>query len=196
MQPMNKQSDQIIQKEYELLYNQLFDLFFSTHKIRFSLGHLLERSKGSMNDCISSVLKLITTEPVHLNFTEDGFCPFKNEPFLVIPYDKMSSMQLVLIQEIIRHCKTSKNYMACSRMGVGSSVFMLETSGSDRPLDVAVVLFGLYQLISMSSQNRKQQVDVYNIMTQRLMKSVLIPPESLLEAQSLCDEFDMEQKKQ
>ena len=112
-----------------------------------------------------------------LNFTEDGFCPFKNEPFLVIPYDKMSSMQLVLIQEIIRHCKTSKNYMACSRMGVGSSVFMLETSGSDRPLDVAVVLFGLYQLISNSNQNKKQQVDVYNIMTQRLMKSVLIPPE-------------------
>lgn len=178
------------QENFEMLYDEFLNSFFDKHNIKRTLGILFNRSKNSVNDCISSVLKQICTESVQLNFTEHGFCPFKNEPFLTIPFEKMSQDQLLLVHNAIKHCDASKHFMACSQMGMGASIFMLENSHSQRHVEISIVLLGLYQLIKSSSDKVTQKIDVYNVMTQRLLKSVRVNPELMIQAQALCLEYD------
>lgn len=172
------------------LYNDLFDSFFDANNIKRSMGILFQRKKNSVSDCISTVLRRIATDPVQLNFSEQGFCPFKNEPFLTITYDLMTKGQLENAVKILKHCDAEKKFVACSQMGVGASIFMLENESFHRHLDISLVMLGLYQLIVTSKQGIRQKVDVYNVMIQRLLKSVNVKPEAVLRARALCAEFD------
>jgi len=175
-----------LKDEYESIMNAIFEEFFDVENIKRTMGLFFNRVNNSFVECISTILTCLCTTAVNLNFTEHGFCPFKNEPFLLIPYDKMTAKQLKVIKQALCHCDASKNFLSCSQMGMGASIFMLENYNYERRLDTSLIMFGLYQLVKSSKNSIHSKLDVYSVMIQRLHKSVSISPESVLMARKLC----------
>ena len=168
----------------------VFDHFFDRSNIKNTMGIIINRASSNVVECVGSILACLCSNAVTLNFTEYGFCPFKSEPFLIIPYEKMNSTQLNIIKQALNHCDAGKHFLSCSQMGLGSSIFMVENFKFDRRIDVSLVMLGLYQLIQQSSHPTHSKIDVYNIMTQRLLRSVSVTPEAVLKARELCLEQD------
>tara|TARA_B100001758_G_scaffold205885_1_gene186355 strand:+ start:11017 stop:11619 length:603 start_codon:yes stop_codon:yes gene_type:complete len=186
----NTMERSLLNEEYESILNTLFDEFFGIDNIKHTMGLLFNRVNNSLVECISSILTCLCSNVVNLNFTEHGFCPFKNEPFLLIPYDRMNMRQLQVVKQALIHCDTTKHFISCSQMGMGSSIFILENYKFERRLDVSLVMLGLYQLISTSKRSIHHKADVYSVMVQRLLKSVSVSPECVLRARKLCKQYD------
>ena len=180
----------LLDEEYASILESLFEEFFDAVNIKRTMGLFFNRVNNNIVECISSVLTCLCSEVVNLNFTEHGFCPYKNEPFLMIPYDKMSKRQLEIIRKALVHLDTKKHFVSCSQMGMGASIFILENSLFQRRLDVSLVMLGLYQLISTSKSSIHNKADVYSVMIQRLLKSVTVSPECVLKGRMLCKEYD------
>tara|TARA_B100001540_G_scaffold284144_1_gene276201 strand:- start:6995 stop:7573 length:579 start_codon:yes stop_codon:yes gene_type:complete len=181
---------QTSRETYESLYTSVVDSFFAEANIKRTLGILFHRTRSVVDDCMGMVLKRLCSDTVQLNLTEHGFCPFKQDPFIFIPFEHMLKDQLLLLQQVIRYCESNQGFTACSQMGMGTSIFVLESNEVRQQVDGAVLLFGLYQLIHDSDHSIKQKTDVYNILTQRLLKSVSMQPEVIIRSQQLCAQFN------
>lgn len=192
---MQEQTD-LTKQSYRALYNSVHDAFFAEANIKRTLGILFHRTRSVVDDCMGMVLKRLCNDHVQLNFTEHGFCPFKQDAFIMIPFELMLKEQLLLLQQVIHHCEGNQGFTACSQMGMGTSIFVLEQDDIKRQVDGAVLLFGLYQLIHESKHSVKQKTDVYNILTQRLLKSVAMQPEVIIQSQRLCANFHATQNPQ
>ena len=183
-----RQSDEF-EAEFLDLYSQVLNAFFDKTNISQTMNILLSNCKTSVHDCVSTVLRKMCVEPVRLSFTEHAFCPFVNEPLMLVPYHKMTRTQLEAIDAALQHCKQSHKFTACSHMGIGYSVYMTCKQTHCKHVDISFVLLGLYILITTSSKAHKPPLDIYNVMTQRLLKSVTVSPEAIMTAQQLCGEY-------
>lgn len=184
----------VLQEEFVELRDSLFEAFFTDKHVTRTMSILIHENKTKIEDCISTVLTCMCTEPMHLIFDESSFCPFQSQPLLCIPYDHMTRAQLSLIKSFLVHCSRSKHFVACSHMGVGTRVFSSNTTNMKKFVDTSNVLFALYKLIHNSSKTKKQKIDVYNVMTQRLFKSANISPEAIIKARALCAEYQQTEK--
>ena len=126
---------------------------------------------------------------VAINLSQRGFVPYKQEPLLVIPYTSMTPAQLQIVYESTQLCKQNSEYTSCSQMGGGVSVFMTTPTHMEKTKSLikpALVMYGLYVLLKMNTNNESQHSKLYSILIQRLTHNTHILPEEILESRAMC----------
>lgn len=187
--PRARLPQNLYEEHFQDMYHCLMQYFFDKDNISRSMTLLMSCDMTPSDDSISKILYTMCTSKVGVNLSQGGFVPFKAEPLLIIPYDKMTPKQLKIIHEAIMLCKSNYEYTSCSQMGGGVSIFLNEPESIGDSLCIiqpALVMYGLYVVLKENTGSRVQHSKLYSILIQRLTHNTHILPEEVQECKELC----------
>lgn len=168
--------------------NNLFKEFFSKETIVNTLHVILTTNKCESTDPILNFLLQLIKLPVCFALTDIGYAPFRNDTTIIIPYDRMSRLQLFTLHEFAVDMKKSSEYVSSVQMG-GGLYFRNTLDIKKYFIDPSLVLFASNVLIRNSVPNVGNKQNISNLIIQRVLSAVNVSRDKVAEAEELSRDF-------
>ena len=167
---------------------QIRDSFFSRESIVGSVKHCIKSLSHYTDDPLVSFANVAIQKPVCFTVTTQGLCPFEDNVRIMIPYDAMSTAQLVVIQRLMTSGGAKHEFMNCSHQNGDFSV----TAVCDRRavhVDPCLVIFGIFSLVRTAAAVRKLDAQtILSVMQQHIISTLCLHQHQLQAAWRLMQE--------
>jgi len=169
---------------------QIRDSFFSRESIVGSVKHCIKSLSHYTDDPLVSFANVAIQKPVCFTVTTQGLCPFEDNVRIMIPYDAMSTAQLVVIQRLMTSGGAKHEFMNCSHQNGDFSV----TAVSDRrcvSVDPCLVIFGIFSILrSAADAHGLDAHTILSVMQQHIISTVSLHQHQLQTAWRYIHEAD------
>ena len=145
------------------------DAFFGEDSIERTAHACVHSLSLVVSDPLTIFGNVAIQYPLNCTLTTDGFCPFRADYRIAIPYTSMSAAQLELMREIAAHVSGSRASINCKHTNGTFSVSMAREDATVYA-EAATVLFGINVLIIRAVGAQRIAVDsVLNVTQQHIM---------------------------
>ena len=169
---------------------QIRDSFFSRESIVGSVKHCIKSLSHYTDDQLVSFANVAIQKPVCFTVTTQGLCPFEDNVRIMIPYDAMSTEQLVVIQRLMATGGAKHEFMNCSHQNGDFSV----TAVSDRrcvSVDPCLVICGIFSILrSAADAHHLDSHTILSVMQQHIVSTVSLHQHQLQTAWRYIHEAD------
>jgi hypothetical protein len=150
------------------------DAFFGKDSIQRTAHACVYSLSLVVSDPLTIFGNVAIQYPLNCTLTTDGFCPFRADYRIAIPYASMSAAQLELMREIAAHISGSSASINCKHTNGTFSVSMAREDATVYA-DAATVLFGINVLIIRAVGAKRIAVDsVLNVTQQHIMATTAL----------------------
>ena len=174
--------------------SQIRDSFFSRESIVGSVKHCIKSLSHYTDDPLVSFANVAIQKPVCFTVTTQGLCPFEDNVRIMIPYDAMSTEQLVVIQRLMATGGAKHEFMNCSHQNGDFSV----TAVCDRRavhVDPCLVIFGIFSILrSAADAHHLDAHTILSVMQQHIVSTVSLHQHQLQTAWKYIHEAERAQQ--
>lgn len=150
-----------------------YDEFVSTitedSRICQILHILISSMVNYVEDPIAHVAIKFLKEKINIVFLHQGVSLFKSDPTIIIPFKKMTNLELEILKKILSKAFEENNLFMCEQRGGSCSITIARPSHTLDIVRPSIVLRAVRKLLL--PLNDKFKIDVVNIVLQRLICS-------------------------
>jgi len=160
--------------------------YFGRHSIVHTMSCLLRGIAPYHSDPMTHLVVTLCKEPLRLALTDRGLAPVRSDPSIVMPYGKMSKLQLATVQDVIATWRMSATYGSTTQMGGGACVYELPSRCGQTFVDAVLVLYSVTLLMrSCPSSDLVTSKMLSNVVLQRILSSVVLPRDVIAQAEHM-----------
>lgn len=145
-----------------------------THHTRISqIFHTLITAMVSyVEDPITHVATKFLKEKITVVFLHEGVSLFKSDPTIIIPFKKMTKVELDTLKRLLFQAHEYNSLFMCEQRGGSCSITISRPSCKQSTIRPSIVLRAIRKLLL--PLNDKFKIDVVNVVLQRLICSAKI----------------------
>lgn len=148
---------------------QIRDAFFGEDSIERTTHACVHALSLVVSDPLTIFGNVAIQHPLQCTLTTEGFCPFRADYRILVPYASMSGAQLALMREVADRIGSSSAPVN-SRHTNGTFSVSMAREDATVYADAATVLFGINALIVRAVDGHAVPTDsVLNVTQQRIM---------------------------
>lgn len=160
------------------------DTFFSKDNVERTLLILMDRTINLESDPVSSTCIRCMETPFEISLTEKGLAPFRNDPTIVIPFNKMTKPQLTTLQCEIRLLEQNNLLLFCAQNTSG--IFVHTSCITKYYIEPSLVLFALIKIMHNSTKHSSiSSNELISVMIQKLANCAKLPSQAIAQAKRL-----------
>lgn len=163
---------------------RIADAFFDRSNTKRTLLILMNKTIDIECDPISSVCMRCMQTPFEISLTDKGLAPFRNDPTIVIPYNKMIRSQLEILHTEIERLSNESLLMFCAQ---NSSGVYVHTSCVDKYfIEPSNVLMALIEIIHETTKHSGISTnELISVVIQRLANCAIVPSRAIADAKAM-----------